>query len=253
MAGRNSADIVFCLDASGSMSPCFQAVRENIGKLLEGLQTDAQTTWDVRFDFLAFHDMSSLIDGDIHYYRTVNLGAECIDQIYGGEASAQSGDFFTKDLSRFREALAQVEIEGEEMQLLALDVAMDFPWRPSSSCHRVIVLLSDESVETGIQVKEQEKRVADLMNKLQEKRIKLFIIAPESPLFFKISEADRCEYTDLQGSRDGLSSVDFSKLLATIGRSVSISQSYDGGKTEPKPLFGQNTWTHVSDVKWSKD
>lgn len=252
MAGRNCADIVFCIDASGSMQPCFDAVRSNIEKLIEGLQTDCQTTWDVRFDFLAYHDSpGGFLSGDVHFYHTVHNYVECIEKIYG--ASPQPAAFFTRDLNEFKTALAATPIEGEEMQLLALDIALDFPWRPSSECHRVVVMLTDEPVETGISVDEQVSKLPELMRKIQDKRVKLFIIAPESEHFYKLSEVDRCEYTDLEGQKDGLRTVDFSKMLATIGKSVSVSQSYDGGSTAATPLFDQKEWSVSSGNSWSQD
>ena len=54
MAGRQTADIVFCMDASGSMENAFNGVRNNVFKLIDGLKTNLQIQWDVRFDFLAY-------------------------------------------------------------------------------------------------------------------------------------------------------------------------------------------------------
>ena len=232
------------------MSPCFNAVCDNVEKLLAGLETDGQLNWDVRYDFLAFHD-SQVDGGTVHFYRSVNCNTEkLIDSIYKDH---DASPFFTSDLGRLKDALQETPVEGEEMQLLALDVAMDFPWRKSSDCHRVVILLTDEPVETGIQIESQTEKLDALKRKLQDKRIKLFIIAPESGGFYSLAEADRCEYTDLAESCDGLSSVDFSKVLATIGRSVSVSQSYDGGRTEPDPSFDQLDWTSVSGIEWTRD
>lgn len=250
MAGRNSADIVFCIDASGSMRPCIDAVVKNVEKLIEGLQTDDSTTWDVRFDFLTFHD--SIDDGaEVHGYQSVNLpGGALVDSIY---QKINSSKFFTRNLNEFRESLKQVECVGEEMHLLALDIAMDYPWRPSSECHRVVIMLTDEAVETGISVASQLVRIDRLIEKLMEKRVKLFIIAPESEAFYRLSCADRCEYMDFADASAGLRNVDFSKMLQTIGKSVSVTQSYDGGKTDPDPSYAQKEWVAVSDVTWSRD
>ena len=248
MAGRNCADIVFCIDASGSMKPCIDALRANIEKLLEGLKTDVQTTWDVRFDFLAFHDSK---DG-VHWYRSVALeSVPLIEAIYKGSGAQAS--FFTKDLEAFKAGLKGIEVEGEEEQLLALDVAMDFPWRPSAGCHRVVVLLTDEPVETGVEVEEQKAKVDALIAKAMEKRIKLFVIAPESECFYRLSAADRCEYDDSGAERGGLSNVDFSKMMTAIGKSVSVAQTYEGATSEAKPNFDQGSWGTVSHVSWGSD
>lgn len=58
MAGRQTADIVFCMDASGSMDNAFNGVRNNVFKLIDGLKTNLQIQWDVRFDFLAYSNGS---------------------------------------------------------------------------------------------------------------------------------------------------------------------------------------------------
>ena len=247
MAGRNCADIVFCIDASGSMMPCIDAVRNNIEKLLEGLQSDVQTTWDVRFDFLAFHDSK---DG-VHWYRSVALeGCPLIDAIYKG---IDTGKFFTKDMAAFKAGLKGIEVEGEEQQLLALDIAMDFPWRSSDGCHRVVVLLTDEPVETGVFVKEQTSKVDTLIAKVMDKRIKLFIIAPESESFYRLSSADRCEYDDSGAERKGLRNVDFSKMMTAIGKSVLVAQTYAGANSKPQASFDQLDWSATGDVDWGSD
>lgn len=247
MAGRNCADIVFCIDASGSMKPCLDAVRENIEKLLEGLQTDVQTTWDVRFDFLAFHDSK---DG-VHWYRSVALPTcPLIDAIYKGEGRTS---LFTKDLAAFKAGLKEIAVEGEEDQMLALDIAMDFPWRPSNGCHRVVVLLTDESVETGVAVGEQKAKIDALIAKAMDKRIKLFVVAPESESFYRLSAADRCEYDDSVAERGGLRNVDFSKMMTAIGKSVSVAQTYDGATSEPRPNFDQLEWSATDRVDWGVD
>lgn len=248
MAGRNCADIVFCIDASGSMKPCLDAVCENIERLLEGLQSDAQTTWDVRFDFLAFHDSK---DG-VHWYRSVAMeSCPLIESIYRNGPGKST--LFTKDLAAFKAGLKGIAVEGEEQQLLALDIAMDYPWRPSDGCHRVVVLLTDEPVETGVAVDSQTAKVDALIAKAMDKRIKLFVIAPESEAFYRLSSADRCEYDDSGAERGGLRNVDFGKMMTAIGKSVSVAQTYAGANSEPRPSFDQMEWTATDRVDWGAD
>lgn len=246
MAGRNCADIVFCIDASGSMKPCFDAVRRNIAELMNGLQSDGQTSWDVRYDFLAFHDNE---EGAHDYTTTRTGGVELIDILY------HKGDrtkLFTRNTEELCQALQKrVTTEGDEQQLTALDTAMDFPWRSSDECHRVVVLLTDEALETGVAVEVQKQAINRMIRKAQDKRIKLFVIAPESEAFFELSALDRCEYTDLQDTQDGLRGVDFSKLLQTIGRSVSVSQHYANGEETPSPCFEQDKWGGCSNASFT--
>ncbi len=235
MAGKYCADIVFCLDASGSMQPCIDGVRENVAKLVRDLQSDANAKWDVRFDYFAFHDG----DDGLHWYHSVNyVSVPLFQALYHGEGKDR---LFTRDLTEFCNSLRDnVEVEGEEMQLMALDTAMDFPWRDSGSCHRVVVLLSDEPVETGVLVERQIQAIPRLIEKIQSKRIKLFIFAPESGAFMKLASADKVEYdSDTVSGPGGFRNVNFSKLMETIAKSVSVTQYYDGGGTNPDPVFNQ--------------
>lgn len=251
MAGRNCADIVFCIDTSGSMQPCRDAIISNLEKLLEGLKSDGQSYWDVRFDFLAFHNSIQSDGNAVHHLNSIKTGGvPLVNSIYH---NPEPGKFFSQDVRAFKEALGKEPLEGEEMQLLALDIALDFPWRASSDCHRVVVLLTDEPIETGICVEDQICKLDDIISKIMKKRVKLFIIAPESPALYKLSMVDRCEYSDISESDDGLRTVDFSKMLQTIGRSVSVSQSYEGGTTTPMPTYDQLEWVGVSDVTWTND
>lgn len=236
MAGRNCADIVFCIDASGSMKPCLEAVCKNVASLVSGLKNDGQIEWDVRFDFLAFSDSSD----EVHrYIFTKTSNTPGISYLY---KERDESKFFTRDLQEFKKRLSSLGVDGEEAQLIALDTALDFPWRNSSECHRVVILLTDEAIETGVSIEEQKKTIPELIKKIAEKRIKLFIVAPESEAFYELAEVDQCEYTPLDNSQNGLEDVDFSKMLATIGRSVSVSQTYEGASSEPRPLFGQDMW-----------
>ncbi len=242
MAGRNCADIVFCIDASGSMRPAIDAVRQNISSLLRGLTGggigEQHYGWDVRFDFLAFQSNRQ----GLHSFRSLREGVQgLIRKLY---RQSEPEAFFTRDVEAFCRALDAIVVEDEEMPLAGLDFALDFPWRPSGDCHRVVVLLSDEDIATTLFPDRQKQHIPALIDKIMARRVRLFIIAPESESYYALAEADRCEYTDLQSDGvGGLRNVDFSHLLESIGKSVSVSQTYGGGDTTPCPLFGQQGWS----------
>lgn len=245
MAGRETADIVFCMDASGSMTSAFEGVRKNVEKLVETLNASGmQRRWDVRFDFLAYSNSGS---GDS--MRLINIekkGEVLLESLYHGEKAVElqagsSPTFFTRDLKKFCQALNEVKCEGDESTLLALDIAADFPFRDASSCHRVVVLLTDEPVADGPLANETTKRLMDLAKKYQDKKIMLFMVTPDCPTFDTLSQIDRCEWTvDESG---GLNKLDFSKLMESIGKSVSISQSNgSAASNSPLPLFCESKW-----------
>ena len=251
MAGRETADIVFCMDASGSMSPTFEGVRDHVFELLESLKGDVQRSWDVRFDFLAYNTAYDCGGKAGMIFKTVGkTNMEVIDGLYMSSYDPNGGSssgFFTSDVNRFREALSEVCCDGDEASAIALDMAADFPFRDATSCHRVIILLTDEEMETGTNVQESDSRLTELARKIQDRRIALYMITPQSDMYDALSLIDKCEWTVVDDESSGLSNVNFGKLMQSIGKSVSVSQTSASASIDPKPLFNEDTWTDHDD------
>src|ERR1700749_4002607 len=51
---KTQADIVFCIDATGSMDPCIESVKDGIYAFVEGLQSAASV--DFRLRLIAYRD-----------------------------------------------------------------------------------------------------------------------------------------------------------------------------------------------------
>jgi hypothetical protein len=94
----------------------------------------------------------------------------------------------------------------------------------------------------------QRARISDLIKKIHDLRVILFIIGPTSAMFDELSAADRSEYQVVGEQNSGLDSVDFSKVLGAIGKSISISnpQSPSARSTPQRALFGQDRWGFVN-------
>lgn len=244
MSGRARADVVFCIDSSDSMSPCIDGVRNHISSFVAELEGDQQRHWDLRLDFVS-HCAGVSPDGSssIFYQRSVyNKDTEVfINSLYRGA----EGKFFTNSVDEFKQGLSEIEVGGDEATLIALDSSLDFPWRDAAECHRVVVLMTDEPIETGVAVNDQKSMVSALINKIQALRVMLFIVAPESPTFDALAAADKSEYEEAGTNGDGLANVDFKQILAYVGKSVSIGVGQQQGKAAgpvQKGLFGQATW-----------
>lgn len=252
MAGRETADIVFCMDASGSMEPSFNGVRNHVINLLEVLKDDLQRSWDVRFDFLAYHTSHGVGGGLCVSLETVNKMYNEVNQgLYHSKncgANGGNSDFFTTDLELFRRRLGEIKCSGDEITAVALDMAADFPFRDASTCHRVIILLTDEKLSTGVLVEESRAKLMDLAKKLQDRRIALFMVTPECDDYDTLSQIDKCEWTIVEDGNQGLANIDFSKLMQSIGKSVSVSQTTTGGSIDPKPLFNEDRWGTVQEA-----
>lgn len=241
MPGRFSADVVFCLDASGWMKPCFDGLRKHLGAFVEGLCSGGQMGWDLRLDFLAHRANEEKGQGVHHFQSLRREGMDLVKAVYqpGGQGAA----FFSTDLEEFKRGLGGLKAYGDEASFVAVDTCLDFPWRDAASCHRVLILLTDEALETGVCLREQQERIGLLIEKLHALRVKLFLVGPESASFDALCAADRSEYLVVQDG-DGLVSLDFGKVLETMGKSVSVSllQGSPSADTKLRGLFGQASW-----------
>jgi hypothetical protein len=237
MSTRGVTDIVFCIDASESMRPCIDAVREHVLDFIKGLES-GQRAMDWRIDFVA-HSCDE--GGSVFRQQSVHLGGlDLMKALYGG---GQGGRLFTRDVGEFRAALQSVEVAGDEATLVGLDIALDFPWRPRNQCHRVVICLTDEPFESGAAVAEQKARLPALIEKIQKLGVILFLVAPDSPAYDELGAVQRSEYRRAEASRDGLRGVDFGQVLASIGKSVSVSRLQGGGDAKvARGLFGQADW-----------
>jgi hypothetical protein len=244
---RGVADVVFCLDASDSMKPCFQGVAKHVGDFLEGLKSSRQMSWDLRFDFVA-HNSSQ--DGRTQQIRSLRA-QNAVQDLYG--QGRNDGRFFTTDVEELRRGLVDVKVMGNETPLVGLDVALDFPWRSASSCHRVVIHMTDEPFETGALIEQQKSVLPALLEKIQNLGVMLFLVTPESEVFARLSEVDRCEHVVVPSMNDGLSRVDFRQVLSFVGKSVSVSTLQRVGTVKvARGLFGQENWGRTDRANFSE-
>ncbi len=240
MTGRKMADVVFCIDASSSMAPCFQKVAQHLGAFMSGLHSDPQTHWNVRLDLVAHAATVSGPRGESFSFSVTTVqtrNTKTLDAVYRSDGSK----LFTIDIEAFRRTLGTVVVRGDETPLVALDVALDFPWRSEAECHRVVVFLTDEPLETSLTPQRFTPRVPELIRKLMEQRVLLFLTTPDSAGYEELATADRCEW-EVTGQGNGLANVDFKKLLQAIGKSISLSAARQAPQSKAAALFGQDRW-----------
>lgn len=232
-----NVDLVLLVDSSESMRPCFAQLREHLKDLLSPLQ---QANFKVRFGLVAYAAAPSA-GGPVYDHTFIGgSGPEMIHKLYGPQVSAS--DFFTSDPAVVARVLGGLEAQGNEDTLLALDIAADFPFGPPDSTRRVIAVFTDEPLEAGVSEAQPVAKLPALIQKLMLRRIQLFASAPFSGALEQLGSLDRAEIEAVDGG-DGLKSVDFRKLLAQMGKSISVSSLQMG--PEPawnKAIFGQNQW-----------
>ncbi len=156
---------------------------------------------------------------------------------------AGQGRFFTTDLAAFQRGVGTLPTGGNESPLVALDCALDMPWRARRQTHRIVVFLTDEPVEGGNRQEESLRKISDIISKMHTLKVMLFLVSPDSAGFESLAAADKCEWEVVDGG-DGLASVDFAKLLTAIAKSISRSQTPLGAPPPEarRALFGQDRW-----------
>ena len=239
MSTKGVVDLVFCIDSSQSMRPSIDGVRSHVLSFVRGLESGLQQRKvDVRLDFLA-HSCGE--DNGLFRMQTVRTTSlETAQALY---SKPDPGRFFTTDVAEFERALSSVAVEGDEATLIALDFALDFPWRPRRDCHRVVICLTDEPFESGALVEEQRKRLDALIDKIQALGVMLFLVAPDSDVWNQLAEVDKSEFKRVSEANTGLQTVDFGKVLEQIGKSVSAASLQSVGEDRvPRALFGQDAW-----------
>ena len=246
MASSN-VDLVLVIDASASMKPCFDGLRLHLSQVLKPLQGYVS---NVEFCILA---QSVGMRGRqlVHDHRFLGCsGAEALDLIYRSSPIQGSprSSFFTADAARLTTFLAGLIPDGNEDILLALDIAADLPFGSVGNTSRVIALFSDEPLEAGAVEIGRLEKIPALIEKLQQRRIKLFAAIPESPAALDLSQANGSEIEFVQGG-NGLKSVNFGQLLAQMGKSISVMSSQTIGEPPfKKALFGQDKWDSTGSV-----
>ncbi len=233
-----NVDLVLLVDASSSMKPCFTQLREHLKELLYPLQ---QANFKVRFGLVAYAAAPGP-SGPVYDHTFIGgSGPEMIRKLYGPQADASK--FFTDDPAVVARVLGGLQAQGDEDTLLALDIAADFPFGPVDSTRRVIAVFTDEPLEGGVLKAQPVAKIPELIQKLMSRRIQLFFSGPFSPALEQLGSLDRAEIEAVDGG-DGLRAVDFKKLLAQMGKSISISSLQVG--TEPpwkRAIFGQDRWS----------
>ena len=259
--GGKCADVVFVIDASGSMRECFDQLRTNIRKFVEPFREEGFDS--LRLGLLAY---SANIDRTVKkcIYRNIVIGGEgatAMKSLYGS-VPPRGEMFFTGskngavDTDSFMRRLDGVRCKGDEDTVFALDCAADFPYGPLESTRRVMALFTDEKIEDGVlkqeSVGENFSQVEKVMKKIVDRHISLYVFAPASPVTDMMSEFSRVFLTNVPEFRpeatDTWANIDFARVLEMMGKQVSSSLSGGNEQNFNRAAFGQDSW---EDDRWS--
>lgn len=215
-----SADIVFCLDRTGSMQPCIDAVKNSIAQFVNSdLQTSGAVSFRVRL--IAYGDLVSTTDTSKQDRVWLNTQ-------------------FTDDIAKFSTELDAVVADGggsdtdQESTLDAVYLAIKSPWRPK--VHRAIIVFTDEDTYTNLSpltvAHPGQDGVSFIIQQLQTlPHMKLFLVAPDRDAYQRISAAIRfadrqVQWMKLKETARGqidTKRIDWPRFLTLIARDLSTT------------------------------
>jgi len=223
-------ELVFVLDASESMRPCFEGLANNLQQVVNPLQT---LGLKVRLGFIAMRVGNATGGGGVIATASINSASDPIALIASGDPG-----LFTEDNALFSSKMRALELGGDEHQLLALDCALDFPFGPMVNTRRVVAMFSDETIEDGFLGDSVVEKIPAIVTKIMARRIQFFAALPSSPALEALGSADCAQIEPVQGG-EGLANVNFSKLLGQMAKSISCASLQAGPENYQKGLFGQ--------------
>lgn len=152
-------------------------------------------------------------------------------------------DLFTTDIPAFQNALSQVDVSGNESSVVALDIAIDFPWRDQRTCRRIIILFTDEPVAGGNRAQQSFDLCDELIDKMMEQGILLFMVTPECETFETLSQVDKSIWDPFTDS-DSFQNIPFRELLLDMAKSITKSKLQVVPENIPdrRARFGQDNW-----------
>jgi len=198
------SDIVFCIDVSGSMTPCIEGVKANVRNFVRSIENDPQLSIDWRLGFLAH-----TIDGRIIFRK--------LD--------------FTTDISRFISALGSLNTFSDEVNFPAIDWCLDFPWR--KDVHKFVISFTDEPIDTGWKRGLSMSRKDELKQKILDLGVNFFMVSFDYPEYQDLCSVDRGRLISI-GDYGDFSGVKFGDLMNKLA--ISVSTGSRGRLAAQKPV-----------------
>jgi len=220
---KGVVDMVFLIDATGSMQGLIDGLKNNISTFIDFLTTKSgnnpSPVKDWRAKVAGFRDFEQ----DTKPFEDnpfVTDAAELKRQL-----TALVADGGGDDPESLLDALYKVATMGETAKESEPDPVR---WRYRHSAARVIVAFTDAEFKPAMAIAEAKGGgVGDVANALMGNRILLSLFAPDRPCYSALAEIDKVEYLPV-GQDVGLAKftedqANFQETLKQLAKSVSAS------------------------------
>ena len=230
---KGVCDIVFLVDATGSMQPAIDDLKENINLFFKTLSTGDDNgnmlVKDWRARVIGYRDVKE--DGSSWYInnpfvrdpKEIEHQLATIKANGGGDEPESLLDALYK-IAKFGSTPKMAQEEDPEK------------WRYRSEAARIVIVFSDASFHSATSLTEAPgldwKEIANLI--MQEK-IRLSIYAPQMSCYDDLSQIDKCEYMPIEFDPDvpndaiyklrdfTTDTTNFQKTLEQLAKTVSVS------------------------------
>ncbi len=190
---KGIVDIVFLIDVTGSMSPCINALKDNIQTFVSSLtEKDANNqpvVKDWRAKVVGYRDWA--VDA-VPFVDHPFVGSADELRTQLGALHAEGGGDEPESLL---EALYKVATMGQTEKN---DPPNPNKWRYRSSAARVVIIFTDATYHEPL-AEPRGAQFDDVVTALMSNRIILSIFAPDMPCYAKLSEVDKAEWNIITG------------------------------------------------------
>jgi hypothetical protein len=213
---KGKMDIVLCIDATGSMEPCIEELKNNLKTFIDSFNVP-YTSQQVKIDWRA----------RVIYFRDLDVDPEALKEFD-----------FVSSVDELKKQIESIKAEGggdqPESFLDAIYTAIaKSKWR-DGVLHAVIAFtdappkseLHHSTVEEG-----QDRSIATVINAfLMDKYAKLFVYCPMHEIYKELGKIRNSiiKYVGNPGEESvyqGLKNLNFKELLQELGKTLVISSS----------------------------
>lgn len=200
-------DIVFLIDATGSMQPCINGVKDNIESFISNLSEDNTRIVDWRAKIIAYRDVNS------DYY------------------SYEDG-YFTSDKNNLKSQLSNVEASGggdePESTIESIHKAItESEWRTDESVTKVVVCFTDATnkdvISSAYKSKKGNINATHITKELNKnKSLNLFLFGNEDNDYTIIDDANNAYVTQYSNAVYELQNADYSIIMNSLSEKISL-------------------------------
>ncbi len=229
---RGVADIVFLIDATGSMEPCIESLKANIGTFIDSLVTGGTNApspvKDWRAKAVAFRDVGA--DGDAWFEDSPfvrDVGA--LKAQLAAIVAKGGGD----EPESMLEGLYRVITMGQK----DVPAQADEPhkWRARGQASRAVVIFTDASFKEPLEAPPEAKGATldvDIKNLIVAHKISVHLFAPDMDCHERLSELQRVSWQAVarrgEDPVEGLrhfttDQANFQRVLDNLAKTVSAS------------------------------